>query len=118
MPTSKTSKDAAEETPADTPPTPASQSQAEPAAPDAKADVPEPGVYEYTHSADCTYPHVPLTAHAANPGRDADGDDPGEVPVTATVFDWPFGPPEDGRWTKTRKKPNQAADNEPALSEE
>jgi hypothetical protein len=82
---------------------------------------PEPGVYEYTHSADCVYPNVPLTARAEHPGRPADPNDQGdegEDAVAATVFDWPFGPPDDGRWTKTRKKPNQAADNAPAPSSE
>lgn len=63
-----------------------------------------PGVYEFTAEAPCVYPHVPLTCHP----EDADG--------PATVFDWPEGPPTDGRWTKTRKKPNQQPDNMPAPS--
>lgn len=67
---------------------------------------PKPGVYEFTHFADCVYPHVPLTCHAATP------DSP------ATVFDWPFGPPDDGRWAPTKKKPNQAADNAGPLTSE
>jgi hypothetical protein len=65
-----------------------------------------PGAYEYTHYADCVYPHVPLTA------RTATADTP------ATVYAWPSGPPDDGRWTPTDKSPNQAADNEPAPSSE
>jgi hypothetical protein len=77
-----------------------------PAPEPAELSGPEPGVYEYTHFADCVYPHVPLTARAAT------------ADASATVFDWPFGPPDDGRWTKTRKKPNQAADNAPAVSSE
>lgn len=60
---------------------------------------PPPGVYAYTHFADCVYPHVPLSARAATP------DTPG------TVFAWPFGPPADGRWEPTTQTPNQAADN-------
>jgi hypothetical protein len=95
MPSAKSAKDATEPTP-----------PAEPAAPDPEpAPAPAaggPGVYEYTHFTDCVYPHVPLTARAATPDR------------AATVFDWPFGPPTDGRWTPTSKKPNQAPDNEPA----
>lgn len=79
---------------------------------------PAPGVYEYTHFADCIYPHVPLTARAAYPGHPATEDDPGEPAVDATVFNWPFGAPDDGRWTKTRKKPNQAADNAGPLTSE
>ena len=84
----------------------------------------EPGVYEYAHVSDCVYPHVPLTAHAAHPEiaeRPASGDEPGDPggpAVDATVFHWAFGAPDDGRWTPTRKKPNQAADNEPAPSSE
>jgi hypothetical protein len=67
---------------------------------------PPPGVYAYSHFADCVYPHVPLSA------RTATADTP------ATIYDWPFGPPDDGRWTPTSKSPNQAADNEPAPSSE
>ncbi|MFE5037163.1 hypothetical protein [Streptomyces sp. NPDC056683] len=103
MPTSKTPKD--EPTPqaaaADEVPEPA------PATPDAAPTAAEPGgAYEFTHFADCVYPHVPLTARAATPD------------TPATVFDWPFGPPADGRWTKTTKKPNQAADNAGPLTHE
>jgi len=100
------------------------------AAPDIPADsepptgLLDPGVYEYTHVNECVYPHVPLTARAAHPGRparpasDGDSGDPGEPAVIATVFHWAFGAPDDGRWAPTRKKPNQAADNEPAPSSE
>lgn len=87
-------------------------------APQPEQSGPEPGVYEYAYFADCVYPSVPLTAYAADPGRPATDDEPATPPVTATVFDWPFGPPDDGRWAKTRKKPNQRADNEPPLNSE
>lgn len=121
MPTAKTPKDDAPE------PTPQPKEAAAPASePEAdietQADVepagPEPGVYEFTHFDDCVYPHVPLTCRAARPERPATDDEPGEPEVKATVFDWPFGPPDDGHWTKTRKKPNQAADNAGPLTSE
>lgn len=74
------------------------------------ADVPaptQPGAYEYSHYADSVYSHVPLTARAAT------------ADTAATVFAWPFGPPDDGRWRPTTKKPNQAADNAgPLINEE
>lgn len=106
MPTAKASdKDVLEPTPQ--PEQAASQApDPAPAEPVQEPSGPEPGVYEYTHFADCVYPHVPLTCHAAT------------ADTSATIFDWPFGPPDDGRWTKTRKKPNQAADNAPAPSSE
>ncbi|MDT0435605.1 MULTISPECIES: hypothetical protein [Streptomyces] len=70
-----------------------------------------PGVYEYVHGIGCVYPHVPLTCYAHQPLVPATDTSP-EIPEqAATVFDWPDGPPADGRWAKTRKKPNQAADN-------
>jgi hypothetical protein len=84
----------------DTEPTP----QPAPAA--AAASVPASSAYEYTHFADAVYTHVPLTARAAT------------ADTAATVFDWPFGPPSDGRWTTTTKKPNQAADNAGPLTSE
>lgn len=119
MPTAKSPKDATEPTPqpdeAASSPTETPTETAEPAA---EETGPEPGVYEFTHFADCVYPHVPLSCHAARPERPATDSDPGEPEVRATVFDWPFGPPDDGRWTKTRKKPTQRADNEPPLSSE
>lgn len=60
------------------------------------------GIYEFTGPYATQYLHVPLTA------RPAGTDGP------ATVFDWPFGAPDDGRWQPTRKKPNQLPDNAPA----
>ncbi|NUR01369.1 MAG: hypothetical protein HOY79_34040 [Streptomyces sp.] len=93
----------------------------EPAAPPAEEPAPAapsgppPGVYEYTHYTDCVYPHVPLSARAACPAIDGPH---GQPATAATVFDWPFGAPDDGRWTPTKKKPNQAADNMPPLSSE
>jgi hypothetical protein len=78
------------------------------------SQVPEqlpPGVYEYVHSAGCVYPHVPLTCHAYQPAVPETQDSPGGPERPATVFEWVDGPPADGRWAKTRKKPNQAADN-------
>ncbi|MGR3875809.1 hypothetical protein ACUXZZ_45570 (plasmid) [Streptomyces graminifolii] len=119
MPTSKSPRDA-EPTPqpekaaapAETPPVgpvePVAEAVVEPeAAEDAAPVGPPPGVYEYRHFADCTYPHVPLSCRAATESTDA------------TVYDWPFGPPDDGRWAPTTKTPNQVADNAaPLVSEE
>ncbi|MCI3277655.1 hypothetical protein [Streptomyces cylindrosporus] len=104
-----------EETPPAAAPEPTPDEAVDPEQPTGLLD---PGVYEYTHVSDCVYPHVPLTARAARPERPATDDDPGAPAVAATVFDWAFGAPDDGRWTPTRKKPNQAADNEPAPSSE
>ncbi|MEU6347237.1 hypothetical protein ABZ883_40595 [Streptomyces sp. NPDC046977] len=79
-------------------------------APDAPEQQPG-GVYEYVHGIGCVYPHVPLTCHAHQPAVPATDSTP-EIPErAATVFDWPDGPPDDGRWARTRKRPNQAADN-------
>ncbi|MGW4042946.1 hypothetical protein [Streptomyces sp. NPDC004721] len=105
MPTAKSSKDAESTPQLEDAATAATEPATDPE-PVSESAGPEPGVYEYTHFADCVYPHVPLTCHAATADR------------PATVYDWPFGPPDDGRWTKTRKKPNQAADNMPAPSSE
>ncbi|MHB9861978.1 hypothetical protein [Streptomyces sp. YIM S03343] len=81
--------------------------QPDEAAAPATADTPAgPAAYEYTHYADCVYPHVPLTARAATPD------------TPATVYAWPAGPPDDGRWAPTSKNPNQHADNAPAPSSE
>lgn len=93
---------------------------ATPAAPETadEPQPPEPGVYEYTYSAACVYPHVPLTCRPATPEQPESDSAPAVRAQSATVFDWPFGPPDDGRWIKTRKKPNQRADNEPPLSSE
>jgi hypothetical protein len=63
------------------------------------------GVYEFTGALPTQYLEVPLTAHPA------DGDQP------ATVFDWPFTAPDDGRWQPTKKKPNSLPDNAPAHPE-
>jgi len=118
MPTAKSPRDA-EPTPQPTEAagsvveTPVEAPVEEPAA--VEPSGPPPGVYEYTYFADCTYPHVPLTARAACSA--VSGPD-GHPAIAATVFDWPFGPPDDGRWAPTKKKPNQAADNCPALSSE
>ena len=106
MPTSKSAKDAPETPQPEEAAAPAAEPTTTAPEPAPEPTSPEPGAYEYTYFADCVYPSVPLTARAAV----------GETP--STVFDWPFGPPDDGRWTKTRKKPNQAADNEPAPSSE
>jgi hypothetical protein len=76
------------------------------------------GVYQFTGSIATQYLEVPVTARPADPGRPADGDDPGVPATPATVFDWPFGAPADGRWEPTKRKPNQLPDNAPALSEE
>lgn len=76
------------------------------------------GVYEFTGSIPTLYLDVPLTAHPAYPEEPAT-DDTEAVPARpATVFDWPFGAPADGRWQPTKKKPNQVADNAPAATEE
>lgn len=113
MPSKSTEKDTSGEPGQETAPeSPAAGTAAAPAGEEPveepqNQDAPGPGVYEYVHPAECVYPHVPLTARPATNDR------------PATVFDWPFGPPTDGRWAKTRKtKPNQAADNAPALSNE
>jgi hypothetical protein len=98
MPTPKPPKD--EPTPQADAPTdiPAEAPAPEPeAAPEPPG--PKPGVYAYTYFADSVYPHVPLTARAAT------------ADAPASIVDWPFGPPDDGRWAPTTKDPNQAADN-------
>jgi 2-oxoglutarate dehydrogenase E2 component (dihydrolipoamide succinyltransferase) len=70
----------------------------------------DPGVYEYVAPFATVY-GLPLTARPADPGQPATKDAPAVPPSPATVFDWPDGAPADGRWTPTRKKPNQIADN-------
>ncbi|MEU6513619.1 hypothetical protein [Streptomyces sp. NPDC046978] len=70
-----------------------------------------PGVYEYVHGIGCTYPHVPLTCRAYHPAVPGTDTAPPVPEQPATVFEWLDGPPADGRWAKTRKRPNQAADN-------
>jgi hypothetical protein len=105
MPTDKSVKDA-EPTPREEPTAPAADTPTTLPEPVAEPAGLEPGVYEYTHWADCVYPHVPLTARTAT------------TDTPATVFNWAFGAPDDGRWAKTRKKPNQAADNAGPLTSE
>ncbi|MGW2501797.1 hypothetical protein ACWCXL_11895 [Streptomyces sp. NPDC001588] len=96
---------------------PASEEQPQPPdapAPDEASSEPEqqpPGVYEYIHGIGCTYPHVPLTCRAYHPTVPATDTTPPVPEQPATVFEWLDGPPADGRWAKTRKRPNQAADN-------
>lgn len=94
---------------------------AEPEKPEEEA-VPEgrlpAGVYEFTGPIATQYLEVPLTARPADPGRSATDDEPAVPPTPATVFDWPFTAPGDGRWQPTKKKPNQQPDNAPALPEE
>jgi hypothetical protein len=94
-------------------PTPAPKTTTEPPAPASDAPATEvpagrqpAGVYEFTGPIATHYLEVPLTA------RPADEDN------SATVFDWPFSAPDDGRWSPTKKKPNQIADNAPPASEE
>lgn len=65
-----------------------------------------PAAFEYTAGFATVYVAVPLTA------RPADGQRP------ATVYAWPDGPPQDGRWAPTTKTPNQAADNAGPLNPE
>ncbi|MFJ5217169.1 hypothetical protein ACIP98_20905 [Streptomyces sp. NPDC088354] len=103
---------AAEATPADGHPEDVVEDQA--AAVDEPEQDPEkqgPGVYEYVHGIGCVYPHVPLTCHPHQPAVPATETTAAIPERAATVFDWPEGPPTDGRWAKTRRKPNQAADN-------
>jgi hypothetical protein len=76
------------------------------------------GVYEFTGTIPTHYLDVPLTARPADPGQPAEGDDPGTPAVPATVFDWAFSAPHDGRWQPSKKKPNQKPDNAGADPEE
>jgi len=84
-------------------------------------DVPEgrlpAGVYEFTGPLATQYLEVPLTARPEDPGLDATADEPAIPATPATVFDWPFSAPADGRWKPTKKKPNQLPDNAPAIPE-
>lgn len=86
--------------------TPAPEPEAPPATEVPTEEVPAgrlaAGVYEFTGAVATQYLEVPLTA------RPASEDGP------ATVFDWPYSAPDDGRWRPTRKKPNQLPDNAPA----
>lgn len=75
---------------------------------------PQPVAWEYTAPFDSVYVHIPLTARAARAAVPGD-DDHEPIPArAATVFAWPDGAPNDGRWQPTRKKPNQQPDNAPA----
>lgn len=98
-------------------------SATEPAAPEpAKADAPDEvpagrlpaGVYEFVGTLPTQYLEVPLTARPETPGQDATDDQPAVPATPATVFDWPFSAPGDGRWKPSKKKPNQQPDNTPA----
>lgn len=102
--------------PAKTPPpdqTPATDAHAEerpaaapePTTPDVPPGRLPAGTYLYTGSLPTQYLEVPLTAHPADDDR------------PATVFEWPFTAPDDGRWEPTKKKPNQLPDNTPAHPE-
>lgn len=64
------------------------------------------GVYEFTGPIATQYLEVPLTAR------------PASAAAPATVFDWPFSAPADGRWAATKKKSNQVADNAAPLTSE
>lgn len=110
-------------------PAPARTTEAAPAPTEpGAADVPpgrQPaGTYEFTGPIATQYLEVPLTARPADPGAPAvpAADDKPEAAAapasSATVFDWPFSAPDDGRWVATKKKPNQQPDNAPALEEE
>jgi hypothetical protein len=59
----------------------------------------EPTAFEYIAGHDTVYVSVPLTAH------------PADHRGPATVYAWPNGAPEDGRWQPTTLQPNQAPDN-------
>lgn len=75
------------------------------------------GVYEFVGTLATQYLDVPLTARPETPGRDATDDEPDAPATPATVFDWPFSAPGDGRWKPSKKKPNQQPDNAPAHPE-
>lgn|GEM_PF-3457344 len=72
------------------------------------------GVYEFVGTIPTQYFEVPLTAHPEIPGQDSTDDTEAVPAVAATVFDWPFSAPGDGRWKPSKKKPNQQPDNAPA----
>lgn len=89
-----------------------------PTAPEAPEGRLPGGVYEFTYPIATQYLDVPLTARPADPGRAAEGDDPGVRPTPATVFHWQVSAPDDGRWQPTKRKPNQVADNAAPLTSE
>lgn len=105
------------------PATPAARAVPAAAEPDPDAGgVPEgrlpAGTYEYVWTVPTLYLEVPLTAYPASPAVPATDDTP-EIPAQpATVFDWPFSAPGDGRWQPSKKQPNSQPDNTPANPEE
>ncbi|MET7746207.1 hypothetical protein [Streptomyces sp. NPDC005385] len=106
---------------ADAAPDTTEQPEAETDAPDSSAPAEDtdklpPGVYAYVYGIGCVYPHVPLTCRAHQPFVAETDTTPEIAEVEATVFEWTDGPPDDGRWVKSRRKPNQAADNAGPLS--
>ncbi|MFI8459027.1 hypothetical protein [Kitasatospora sp. NPDC085464] len=113
MPTAKSA--AAQDDSAQTAPAAAPASAAEPAtkATEAPSQANGPAAYQYTGAVELVYVAVPLTARPALPARPSTDDDPGAPATPATVFAWPDGPPDDGRWTPTAEPPNQNPDNEP-----
>lgn len=119
MPASKSEPDNTPATNDDTAP------KSKPATAAAEPDTPEvpdgrlaAGVYEFIGSIATQYLEVPLTAHPAYPERPATDDEAAVPAAPATVFDWPFTAPSDGRWQPSKKKPNQLPDNAPANPEE
>jgi hypothetical protein len=110
-------------TPPEPDPTPAATTTTAPAPTEPGAvDVPDgrlpAGTYAFTGSIPTQYLDVPITARPAYPERPATDDDPGAPATPATVFDWPFSAPDDGRWEPSKKKPNQVADNAAPLTSE
>lgn len=93
----------------------------EPAKAYAPDDVPagrlSAGVYEFVGTLPTQYLEVPLTARPEDPGTPGTDDEPAVPASPATVFDWPFSAPGDGRWKPSKKKPNQLPDNAPANPE-
>jgi hypothetical protein len=75
------------------------------------------GAYEFVGPLPTQYLEVPLTARpeTTRPGRHRRRACRPRPP--ATVFDWPFSAPGDGRWKPSKKKPNQQPDNAPANPE-
>lgn len=117
----KPAQEEPERTPAtsrSTDPAPGSTTKDEPAKASARDEVPggrlPAGVYEFVGTIPTQYLEVPLTARPEDPGRDATGDEAAVPATPATVFDWPFHAPGDGRWKPSKKKPNQQPDNAPA----
>lgn len=121
MPTTPAKPDSKAEP--DPPPAPARTTDTGPAADEPGADaVPAgrlpAGVYEFTGPIATQYLDVPLTARPAESGSAVTKTAPAVPATAATVFDWPFGAPADGRWAPTKKKSNQVADNAAPLTSE